>query len=183
MKKLTLLGIILLLISCGKNDKKQLDQLGKLGESIGQTPKNVVNELLGTNKEIRESEKRSKEYTDKRINELQDSLNALYDQVDQVDTDQDVLSQTIALNQSRLASLEDNHNIAEIVDPCGDNPNEFDEVLLKTDKGEFLAYFEQASKRYLTKLPSGNYMTTDNQACKFNLNCDNDLKNCVYSEL
>ena len=61
------------------------------------------------------------------------------------------------------------HQIQEIIDPCGDDPNNFDEVLMKFNNGSILAYFQSGSKRFLTLLTPGNYKTTDAQKCKFNV--------------
>ncbi len=58
----------------------------------------------------------------------------------------------------------------EIIDPCGDDPSiQYEEVLLKFGKTIILAYFKQGDKEFLIQLPPGNYVTTDNQKCKFNV--------------
>jgi len=62
--------------------------------------------------------------------------------------------------------------ILEIIDPCGDNPGQFDEVLFRLSSGEVVAYFEQGSKRFLTVLNPGNYRTTDTQNCNFTITED-----------
>lgn len=64
--------------------------------------------------------------------------------------------------------------VLTIVDPCGDNPSQFDEVLIKTDSG-YLAYFEEGSKRYLAKLSVGSYRTTDSQSCNFTVNANGTI--------
>lgn len=62
--------------------------------------------------------------------------------------------------------------ILEIIDPCGDSPGEFDEIMFRLSSGELVAYFEQGSKRFLTVLNPGNYRTTDKQSCRFTVTTD-----------
>lgn len=65
--------------------------------------------------------------------------------------------------------------VTELLDPCGDNPNQFDEVLLRLANNDLIAYFEQGNKRFLTVIPPGNYVTTDTQACSFTVNNDRSV--------
>jgi hypothetical protein len=60
--------------------------------------------------------------------------------------------------------------VVEIIDPCGDNPGQFDEVLLRLSTGELLAYFESGSNRFLSLIGNGSYSTTDSQHCHFTVN-------------
>lgn len=70
-------------------------------------------------------------------------------------------------------------SIVDSVDPCGDDPNHFDEILLVTAGGDYVAYFEDGGKRFLTILECGKtYQTTDKQACKFKIN-----EACEYEEI
>jgi hypothetical protein len=55
----------------------------------------------------------------------------------------------------------------EIVDPCGDTPNKFDEILFRLSNGVLVAYFESGSNRYLSVIPPGTYKTTDGNNCIF----------------
>lgn len=64
--------------------------------------------------------------------------------------------------------------VLSIIDPCGDKPGKYDEVLLKTDSG-LIAYFENNGKKFLASLPPGTYATTDEQACNFRVNADNTI--------
>ncbi len=75
----------------------------------------------------------------------------------------------ILLSQIRISQLESNENITDIIDPCGDKANAFDEVILKTSSGKLMAYFESGSKRFLTILSNGSYRTTDAQTCSFDV--------------
>jgi hypothetical protein len=78
-----------------------------------------------------------------------------------------VLQGSINSLLTRVATLEGYSSITAIIDPCGDKPGHFDEVILATSNGELLAYFESGSKRFLTLLSNGNYRTTDKQRCYF----------------
>lgn len=58
--------------------------------------------------------------------------------------------------------------ILEIIDPCGDHPNHFDEIIIRVSTNELFAYFEDGgNRRFLAILPPGNYRTTDRQKCDF----------------
>lgn len=82
-------------------------------------------------------------------------------------------SQIVDMNGD-LVTLENSlqNSVTEIIDPCGDAPG-FDEVILKTKNGKFLAYFENGSKRFLTKLTNGTFMTTDGSSCTFTVSGTN----------
>lgn len=78
--------------------------------------------------------------------------------------------------QVQLAQIAGYESIAEIVDPCGDGPG-YDEVLLKTSSGKYIAYFEGlGSDRFLSVLEQEvNYETTDAQECQFYISTDNEV--------
>jgi len=63
-------------------------------------------------------------------------------------------------------------SVTKVWDPCGDHAGNFDEVILQTNSGKFIAYFEVSGKRFLSVLSNGTYVTTDNQACRFNVSGD-----------
>lgn len=73
-----------------------------------------------------------------------------------------------------LAGQDGTDGIVELIDPCGDNPNQFDEVLLRTTSGQILTYFESGNRRFLAVLVPGNYVTTDSQACHFSVTEDSE---------
>jgi hypothetical protein len=177
--------------SCGKRDV--LTSFGNLGsdavyrvgkgiEHLGQQPKNIFREVLDINRDREESKKADKHLSEedkrlqKQIDELLLSLTALYSSVGDVQVDQDSLSQDVALNTLRLAELESQESIVEFIDPCGDYPGRFDEVLMVTSSGSYVAYFQSGGRRFLTVLPDGNYRTTDFQRCRFT------ISNGIYSE-
>jgi Collagen triple helix repeat (20 copies) len=61
----------------------------------------------------------------------------------------------------------------EIIDPCGDHPNAFDEVFLKMANGTLLASFSENANGKNTRfsvLTDGFYITTDNTGCQFSVN-------------
>lgn len=74
--------------------------------------------------------------------------------------------------QTQVTQLQLNENITEIYDPCGPHSG-YDEVLLKTSSGKFIAYFEVGQvqgnqKRFLSVLEENIWLqTTDTQACIF----------------
>jgi peptidoglycan hydrolase CwlO-like protein len=75
-----------------------------------------------------------------------------------------------------VAQLESHENIVEFIDPCGDWAGGYDEVILKTSSGKFLAYFENGSRRFLSLLEKNvNYMVTDGSGCRFYINNSNQV--------
>lgn len=53
----------------------------------------------------------------------------------------------------------------EVIDPCGDDPNHLDEVLLLIN-GEYYATYDSS---YMIRLEPDNYVTEDNQRCAFSI--------------
>lgn len=76
---------------------------------------------------------------------------------------------------ARLAELELQESVSEVLEPCGDSPG-FDEVLLRMNSGRLVAYFESGGNRFLSTLPPGNYRTTDGTNCNFSI--DNNRRVC-----
>lgn len=60
-------------------------------------------------------------------------------------------------------------SVTKLIDVCGDDLNNFDEVILKTTDGRYIAYFEDGGKRFLTEITEGDYTTTDRQRCDFSI--------------
>lgn len=111
------------------------------------------------------------------VNDLILDINLVQDQIETLeDADADLLNSINAVQNSLqlqinnvvadIAQLEMQESIVEFVDPCGNGPG-YDEVLLKTSTGKLVAYFESGANRFLTVLTPGNYRTTDQQACNF----------------
>lgn len=84
------------------------------------------------------------------------------------------LTLTVNTNLVTLNNLTTNVNsngsVTKMIDVCGNFPSYYDEVILKTNTGKYIAYFEDGGKRFLTELSNGNYTTTDKQACSFTIN-------------
>lgn len=58
--------------------------------------------------------------------------------------------------------------VIEVLDPCGDMPDEVDEVIIRLPDGRLLATSKKGpAKRFLTILGAGKYRTTDSQMCPF----------------
>jgi hypothetical protein len=62
-----------------------------------------------------------------------------------------------------------NNTVVEFKDPCGNGVG-YDEVLMKTQNGKFVAYFEDGGRRFLSVLENGTYRTTDQSRCNFTVN-------------
>lgn len=79
---------------------------------------------------------------------------------------------TNGLNGQDGLDADQTYNIVEIIDPCGDTPNKYDEVILKLGNGTYLASFSDNANglntRFSILLP-GNYRTTDGTNCNFTL--------------
>lgn len=79
------------------------------------------------------------------------------------------------LAQAQLTELQLETRVTEIIDPCGDSAG-YDEVLLRTNDGRVIAYFETGSNRYLSVLiPNVQYATTDGSNCSFKIDVDGNL--------
>lgn len=61
------------------------------------------------------------------------------------------------------------YTIVEIIDPCGDNPGQFDEVIFRLADGSLITHYSDTNLHFLTVLSPGNYRTTDKQSCRFNV--------------
>jgi hypothetical protein len=79
--------------------------------------------------------------------------------------------QTLVHNNTiTILELQSNHNVTKIVNPCGDAPGVFDEVLLRTSSGKLIASFSSngsALNTRFSELVPGNYNTTDGTGCSF----------------
>lgn len=63
-------------------------------------------------------------------------------------------------------------SIVSVIDPCGDAPGIYDEVLLKLQNGTIIASFSDNANGKNTRfslLVPGNYVTTDDSSCAFNV--------------
>jgi hypothetical protein len=64
------------------------------------------------------------------------------------------------------------YSIVAIIDPCGDMPGQFDEILIRLADNTLIAYFESGGNRFLSAIPAGSYRTTDVQQCHFTVNAN-----------
>jgi hypothetical protein len=149
--------------SLDKNAHDLIEDVGKEVEKIGQIPRDLANGLLGTDADSNED----LADLENRVDSLYDALNTLSNQVNDNSVDQDNLSNIIASHTAYILKVENNLSVAEVIDPCGDYSNHFDEVLLVMSDGSIVAYFESRGKRFLTILQNGSYRTTDKQSCRF----------------
>lgn len=63
--------------------------------------------------------------------------------------------------------------VLETIDPCGDDPGYYDEVMFRLPDGGLVAYMQDhIGGEYLTIVPPGRYMTTDHQQCQFTVTED-----------
>lgn len=65
--------------------------------------------------------------------------------------------------------------IVEVIDPCGDAPGIFDEVLLRMKNGQLLAHFASNQLQFITVLVPGNYVTTDGSSCHFSVDAQMEI--------
>ena len=75
-------------------------------------------------------------------------------------------------SQALIANNGTQYNIVTIIDPCGDAPGIYDEVLLQLANGQIVASFSQNAAGDNTRfalIPQGSYVTTDGSGCRFNV--------------
>jgi len=189
-----------LFVSCGKNDHlsmfgKSLEgsfqQLGKTGEQIGRIPRIIGNKILGTSEDSDENIKDLQKEIDslkENIEELKQDLNYKLTLLSNYDNDTSTnlnnLLTSINQNNSSLTVLQNDLNSLDTllndfingyavkIDPCGDNPNKYDEIILKLYDGTLLAVFKEG-EYFMSVLTNGNYQTTDKQKCNFTVNNGN----------
>jgi len=67
--------------------------------------------------------------------------------------------------------------ITEIVDPCGDAPGIYDEVLIRIGSMLLASFSDNANGKNtrLSLLVSGNYVTTDGSNCHFSVDNNNNV--------
>lgn len=57
--------------------------------------------------------------------------------------------------------------IVSMINPCNDESGYYDEIILKTANGKYIAYFEDGGRRFLSEIGDGYFSTTDHQQCRF----------------
>lgn len=105
------------------------------------------------------------------IDNLVLSIGALQSSVVSVQNTAASIQVQVNQNTADIAAIQGYPSIVEFIDPCGDGPG-FDEVLLKTATGQYVAYFESGGNRFLSLLSAGSYATTDASACHFTVHAN-----------
>lgn len=187
MKALFLMATVMVLSSCGITEG--------LNKNCGSDIEELCNLTFGMNDE--EQDEKIAENTfkndeqDARLKVLEEqnehlisSMDSFSEQLEQLQED-DVdnktylqglitsLSNTVNANLVTLnnlaSSVNSNGSVTKMIDICGDKAGYFDEIILKTNTGKYIAYFEDGGKRFLTEIKDGNYTSTDKQACQFTI--------------
>ena len=105
-----------------------------------------------------------------------EQYDALQVQINSLNASIDNLQEQSNVNTVRLVELESQDTVVQYYDPCGDGPG-YDEILMTTKSGKLVAYFESGSKRFLTILGPGSYITTDQSACFFTIDSSGQITN------
>lgn len=139
---------------------------------FGKDPENVeeLQEMVKLLQEQLEASQTHVASLEALITTLQQNFNDNSEMIEVINTEIDQAQTNINDILIRLVSLENEVDdlYVELIDPCGDHPGYFDEVILKLPSGELVAYFKQSgSKEFLSVLTDGNYQTTDQQKCNF----------------
>lgn len=165
MKFLLFILPILLLTSCGK----VLSPEELLNPKQGLVDKDDFNELQDRVTIL-----------ENKLVEAYSVLNDLNTLVDDSVINQDALETMITAQATSILNLENalnglGYTVSSVIDPCGSNPGQYDEILLLMSNGDIVGYFEtdhssyNQGKRFLTVLKDGNYSTTDSQSCSFSI--------------
>lgn len=185
MKTLLLLVIVSLLSSCGLTEG--------LNRACGSDLEELCNLTFGMDDEERDQKIADTTFKnndqDARIlaleqqnEQLIESMDSFSEQIEQLGEDDESnktylqglitsLSNTVSANLVTLNNLSAslNGSVTKMIDVCGDKPGYFDEIVLKTNTGKYIAYFEDGGKRFLTELSYDSYVSTDKQACNFTI--------------
>lgn len=71
---------------------------------------------------------------------------------------------------ARVGAIEGRGHVLELVDPCGDTPGKYDELLIRFSDNTLVSSFSDAASGLNTRLaaiPPGSYLTTDGTSCSF----------------
>jgi hypothetical protein len=150
-----------------KNNEEQIEELQKLIDSVI-SQVNSMDSLISLLKSQLKLLETNLENQNEVDSNLQNQISNLQTQIDDLKTETDAQQDVLNDATTEIAELQGYSSIVEYIDPCGDGSG-FDEVILKTSDGSLLAYFEQGSKRHLSLIPDGQYRTTDNQQCYFDV--------------
>lgn len=198
MKSILSSMVLVCLVSCGANKTKTVmvespfdnsnneERLTDLENKVAAIELNIQTNIttMGTfNSSLQSLESRINSLNDELEQSNSDETEALQNLIDTNTGAYNSLSALIASlqgqvnsNVSQLVVLQNQNNVVEYLDPCGDYANHYDELILKTSNGDYLAYFEIGSNRFLTKLiRNTQYQTTDQQGCSFKIDNNGNL--------
>lgn len=109
-----------------------------------------------------------------------DTLTQLQFQVGNDEATISALQAQANAQQISLTQLQTQESIVEMKDVCGTYPGVYNEILLKTKSGKYVAFFEQSGNRFLVQLTPGSYRTTDDTNCYFTIDSNGVLTNEHY---
>lgn len=187
MKTLLLLSIISLVTSCGVTEA--------LNKNCGSDLEEFCNFTFGMNEEEQDEKIADNTFKnneqDARLKALEEQNEQLIESMDAFSLEIEALELTDTTNRqyfqtlinsltatvnanlvtlNNLAtSVNSNGSVTKMIDVCGDKSGYYDEVILKTNTGKYIAYFEDGGKRFLTEIQTGSFVTTDSQACNFTI--------------
>lgn len=185
-----------MLTGIGKSVEHLAQNVGQFGEQLGRMPRNVGNTILGTSENtsakvkalegdmelFRAELERIKGNIEgiKVVNkEAHRAFTLLARSVEQIsiDIENGLLTnkEVIAKNALDLVTL--NNTVLDFIDgylvtidPCGDDPRHYDEIIMQTYEGKNLAIFKGGNNKYfMSEVVEGSYITTDKQECEFNV--------------
>lgn len=106
------------------------------------------------------------------------AINGINSEISQIVSRINYQDTRIADMLTDIVELQQQDTVTEYIYPCSNRPNYFDEVLVRTNSGKLLAYFENGANRYLSLLKPGNYQTTDSAPrCNFTVNASLQIVN------
>jgi peptidoglycan hydrolase CwlO-like protein len=163
----------------------QIDAMGAAIIENESSANSAIQGLSDTLSALTESNSQEHSAMQALIDSLQASVNNIYSdnssQASSIVALQSSLSSaqtTINNLSSQIITLQNNVNITQVVDPCGDTPNKYDEVIFKMSNGTYVASFSDNANGLNTRfsvLPVGNYQTTDGTNCRFSVNANGTL--------
>ena len=193
MKKLLLSLLLVLSVSCGKNEPLTfigesivdgVNGVGKVVEKIGRVPRLTLHKILGSSDETDEELEETNERLAELEQEVADLRDELESELERIETSNNNLYLNVRRQIRRLSrklrtqkrqlrqlkqALEDfEDGYLTLIDPCGDTPNKFDEVLLELYDGTIISFLK-SGQGFLAELEDGNYRTTDTTNCRFSI--------------
>ncbi len=152
-------------------DSEEIDKVAETVEENSQSIENIENQIQFLNNMVN--------LMTAQINSLETDIFVLSNTqqnnttvINTLQNNQNALQNQLNTVVADLAALEAQDTVVDYVDPCGDGPG-FDEIIMKTSSGKYVAYFQSGNgnnqKRHLTILTPGNYRTTDQQQCNFSV--------------